>query len=525
MRESKPSSQFDFNSDIVLYLNKVLGEITLDEEHALHLRKVRIVEDLLFLDVNNELPEFSETRKRKMKIICQYLNLIHSTDTPCDQSINNMHFFVKQHNDQVQINTRPGLTSRRLKKESKEYDEENVGYTSGDNKKRMNKKLLMAEWQKLVISQKIFIIFLSSVLVLWPYLVFRLISRNKTPILSYNENLAASKIAYTIEKPSNRIIEKREVLNTEQKSLVPPSAVVDCTCPDCTNTLLDQNAAHVQISHGRRWKYEFTCRERINYLMGRYQKTEEVACSATAQMYPDCSDKCNPQKCHKIKSNPRSDKKVQSKPQKSLTPPPVVVNCNCLDCTNTLLDQNAAQVQIDHGRRWKYEYTCRKRMNYLMEHYQKTEEDACSATVQSYLGCSDKCNPEKCHKFKSDSKFDKQVQPNPISGTKVQSNPKNARKVQSNPMNDKKVQSNPKNATKVQSNPKNARKVQSNPMNDTKVQSNPKNARRAQSNPKNTRKVQSNARNGKKVQSNPMNDKKETRARALHIAINDIVHI
>jgi len=102
------------STDIAFYLKRVLGYLTIGQENELRQNQIKTVGDLIFLDeltINKlKLNEFGENSKRKLKTICEYLNLALTDESiDYDKSFGEM-FLVVTTNSKPTVSS--GLVSR-----------------------------------------------------------------------------------------------------------------------------------------------------------------------------------------------------------------------------------------------------------------------------------------------------------------------------------------------------------------------------------------------------------------------------
>jgi beta-glucanase (GH16 family) len=136
---------------------------------------------------------------------------------------------------------------------------------------------------------------------------------------------------------------------------------VDCGCAGiCEAETLDQMADG------------FTCRSRIHWLMDRYNKQEEEACSMVSKEFPEvCGQKCNPFTCDLGRDI--GDKITKRE-----------VSCGCSDCDASTLGRMADG------------YSCRDRIEWLIDTDSNTEEEACFSVSNQFPNICGQCNPATC---------------------------------------------------------------------------------------------------------------------------------
>merc|ERR1719245_1958244 len=185
----------------------------------------------------------TESRKCELKIICQYIHLIELDETSITLPLHDMHEFIKKH-------------------ESKN-DEIEITLLSHKAKKNHGKELRTLKWKgSLYTFAVVLLVFSLNYLNISRFNIYQRYNWKTPP-----------PIDNTTRSMSQRI---------KNKCNPGASEVSDCCCPKtCTDEILDQYVG------------PFTCRERINFLIGNQKKSERSACTATAIQSEIC-EKCNP---------------------------------------------------------------------------------------------------------------------------------------------------------------------------------------------------------------------------------------
>merc|ERR1719232_99302 len=274
------------DTNIVVYLKEILGDVTMDEEHELHVNDIRKVGELKFVDDEKieSFNEFTETQKNKLKIILRYLNLLPSdASRNYLKSIDQMKLFIKHRENQQNHNEYSGnikklyndssVTYRMspFKKEMKEQEINLKKPTSSCKKNKKEKTSKVMNW--------VYLLFQFSALmflVWWPHIL--LYYRRKSKKQKMSATPTVRKQMNPLPKKPGQPTETSEVCDNY-------GPFSNCCCPQmCNDVILDQTLG------------SFTCRQRIEYLMKGGKKSQREACIVTAQQYPACGN-CNPDKC------------------------------------------------------------------------------------------------------------------------------------------------------------------------------------------------------------------------------------
>lgn len=262
------------DTDIVKYLDRLLGNITPEQEKELHDLEIFNVGDLLYLVKTNididSFKSFGGINKEKLKYLLLYLKTVLKDDIQnLDLSLREMKNFVQKRNEEYTKSTgsfnifktnvdrnitRRGLVSRKFlsQKQASTRDQkiifiDEMKEKSGIRKRKINWKM------SLVVTSLCWLIFLML--------------KNET-----------------------KLINEVKTFSSKTTQNCPPGS---CCCPQtCTDSILDQ-----EIDHHKKKKGSFTCRDRISFLMGRYGNSEREACINAAKQYSPCGNGCNPETC------------------------------------------------------------------------------------------------------------------------------------------------------------------------------------------------------------------------------------
>jgi len=173
------------------------------------------------------------------------------------------------------------------------------------------------------------------------------------------------------------------------------SSLSMCGCPDCTPSVFDKKAG------------QYSCLERIQYLIFTEQLTEEQSCSRVANEFRDICGKCDTASCQASLTVPERD--VEQPPDRipvsagetsneivyaQTSSTTYLINrettnfhCECASCTEDIFDSDAN----GHSFSSRVEYLLTNPTRY------PTEKDACRQLARvEFPNRFQQCDPENC---------------------------------------------------------------------------------------------------------------------------------
>jgi hypothetical protein len=183
--------------------------------------------------------------------------------------------------------------------------------------------------------------------------------------------------------PGNVEIFDRSVWHKEKKQSravsLESSKILNCGCPRSCN--------HAALAK-RMTGFQFSCQARIKHLMTKYNNSQTEACHEAVKNNM-CGSECNPFQC-------LINGEIDAKNQAFLQEHPISSNAFTCGCQRTC--DTIALLKRAPGK----QFSCEKRIDFLMSRYGKNEIDACSGAVESEF-CGKECDPVHCREGEDES--------------------------------------------------------------------------------------------------------------------------